>query len=117
MKMVCCNSSRNTHNHVGSKDILSKLINRAEKRKSKAESFHIYALLQSTVERLRSDSRLLDHRKHKLKVCKIVNFNRSEDNSVKKDYFSEESPSENDQQNVMDGDPLKLDAFFSRLKR
>ena len=72
--MVCCNSSSNRSNYDGSKTVLSKLIVRVQRRKSKAENFLVYALLQSTVERLKTDNCLLDRRKSKFLVKESHDF-------------------------------------------
>ena len=113
--MVCCNSSRNRSINDGSKTVLSKLIIRVEKRKSMAENFLVYALLQSTVERLKTDSCMLDKRKSKVLFKERRNFGDEQISKLNSCSVSEQKCSnQNSSQNSED--PLKLDEFFSRLK-
>ena len=110
--MVCRNdnqSFKSKAGHARRKDVLSRLINRAERRKLKAETFHVYALLQSTVERLKMDVHLLDVKTYGLQRS---SFNLCIENDGPA-LISETLRSENQDLD----DPLQLDLFFNKLKR
>lgn len=111
--MVCCNRS----NYDGNKTVLSKLIVRVQRRKSKAENFLVYALLQSTVERLKTDSCLLDKRKSKflLKESPVFGDDQMSNCKLRACSVSEQNLY-NSNSSQDDVDPLNLDDFFSRLK-
>ena len=115
--MVCSNSSRKRDNYDGSKNVLSKLIVRVQRRKSKAENFLVYALLQSTVERLKTDSCKLDTKKS-LFLLKENESREFEDEQMSKLNACSVSEKNNSYLNTCqdDVDPLNLDDFFSRLK-
>lgn len=108
--MVCCNRS----NYDGNKTVLSKLIVRVQRRKSKAENFLVYALLQSTVERLKTDSCLLDKR-NKFLLKESPDFGDDQMSKLRACSVSEQN-FYNSNSSQDDVDPLNLDDFFSRLK-
>jgi hypothetical protein len=85
--------------------VISKLISKAERRKRTAETFHVYAVLQSTICRLKMDDVVLR--------CKGKQF---DDDLVK---LSTSNPENSDDQCVGESsfqdDPLHLNSFFRRL--
>lgn len=48
---------------IKTKSVFSHLIRKAEKRKMSAKNYHMYALLQSTVMKLRQDNRIFEYKK------------------------------------------------------
>ena len=115
--VYCINSSNLTSKniHTKRKDVLSKLINRAERRKSKAETFLVYALLQSTVERLRVDVHLLDSSTRRLNRSSVNQ--RIKDRVVTNSTLIPGRPDGDIEQDANERDPLQLDLFFNKLKR
>lgn len=84
--------------------VFSQLIRKAEKRKMSAENFHIYALLQSTIMRLRHDDSLYTMKSLKLDSSKQVETNKAmecSDNSACSGQLDHD---------------LGLDEFFLKLK-
>ena len=99
--------------------VLKKLILKAEKRKLFAENFHIYAVLQSTITRLKLDNYYLSMRNvsHKAKygncVVEMMEQNRKQSSCVKNSGKLELSVTNSVQ---FDEDPLSLNSFFEELK-
>lgn len=94
--------------------MLTKLILRAEKRKAKAENFLVYALLQSTVERLKWDSHLLENKRLKSLKGDCIS---KEDGTNSFGFICSDTLCHPKEITFEEGDPLNLDDFFSRLKR
>ena len=93
-------------------NVLRKLILKAEKRKTYAENFHIYAVLQSTISRLKSDSKLLKVTKvpHNFKIGKSLKdgLNQSSISCAQNSFVKIHHDHD-------DKDPLNLDSFFEKL--
>jgi hypothetical protein len=99
---------------LGGAKVLRKLILKAEKRKSYAENFHIYAVLQSTIRRLKLDTK-------SLKVIRNCKFGNSEDKGMNQNSRSITCV-QNSVINIYDihdhdddKDPLNLNTFFEEL--
>lgn len=99
------------------KNVLRRLISKAEKRKLQAENVRIYALLQSTVLRLELDKNNLRERqiicKH-LKSC--VNHTEKERLGANRSIPKKSSDSDSICVDSHDQDPLNLNSFFEKLK-
>lgn len=81
--------------------VFSKLIRKAEKKKKTAQNYHVYALLQSTICKLR---------------CDDVHYKSSKQ---RKSDFSKTTIPSTENIDQLDGeisDPMELDDFFVRLK-
>lgn len=89
--------------------VFSKLIIKAEKKKMSAQNYRMYALLQSTISRLRMDDDL-----YKLHV--LVKRCKSTKNSFEKVSTDGKVAVGNDVEDGDVPDPLQLDTFFDRLK-
>lgn len=87
----------------GTKSVFSALVRKAEKRKLSAENFHIYALLQSTIVRLKRETGFFETRKMQTK-CE------------KRDYSACSSNNGELSSGVATTDILDLDEFFDILK-
>lgn len=95
--------SRNSRKFKSS-GVFSQLIRKAEKRKMSAENFHIYALLQSTIMRLRHDDSLYTMKSLKLDSSNQVQTNKAMECSDNAACSGQ-----------LDHD-LGLDEFFLKLK-
>jgi len=81
--------------------VITKLINKAERRKKTTESFYVYAVLQSTIGRLKLDDFML-----KAKGKKLVRIeNCSSAKCVDDSSFQPRD------------DPLHLDSFFKQVDK
>jgi len=88
------------------KGVVSKMIRKAKERKSTAENYHIYALLQSTIHRLEMDNYVLSC-KRSVNSCSPVRRRIETCISKNCEISSQDKEVE---------DLLNLDSFFSRLK-
>ena len=84
--------------------VLCKLITKAEKRKLSAENYHVYALLQSTIEMLQMNDKLIQSSNKRSRqrnpICKNRNNVECENRSDGKQSYE---------------DVLQMDNFFSKL--
>ncbi|KAL4238736.1 hypothetical protein ACF0H5_003443 [Mactra antiquata] len=112
----------NTRKNREETTVLRHLISKAEKRKQVAENFHVYALLQSTIHRLKLDDHLVKMRNLTINNKRFkVNSSRlltSDDVVTKRLSDVEISVSDNltFSDGCIDKDPLDLDIFFQKLK-
>lgn len=100
--MVCARENNVKKSVIGRNvGVLSKLICKAEKRKIAAENYHIYAVLQSTILKLKMESK-----------C-IIQQRRSSTNCTRKIGFGTKNVGL-PKRKVCE-DPLELDSFFRKL--
>lgn len=102
--------------------VLRKLISKAEKRKSLAQNVHIYALLQSTILRLKLDDKVLRLQSFSCKRTgneRWASSSRVNLDSGKRFILSSSSSCVESSVSdfcIDDEDPLQLNSFFEELK-
>jgi len=89
--------------------VFSKLIIKAEKKKMSAQNYRMYALLQSTISRLRMDDDLY-------KLHKLIKRCKSTTNGIEKVSTDGKVAVGDDVEDCDVPDPLQLGTFFDRLK-